>query len=59
VQLQPSQRKDTHQVTNMEGIGTWIEADVGTDCRVSNEALIEPCGDVVNETALSEVAEEL
>jgi hypothetical protein len=43
----------------MEGIGTRIEADVGTDCRVSNEALIEPCGDVVNETALSEVAEEL
>jgi hypothetical protein len=43
----------------MEGIGAGIKADIGANCRVSNKALIEPCGDVVDETALSEVAEEL
>ncbi|MEO0064371.1 MAG: hypothetical protein RLZZ377_797, partial [Chloroflexota bacterium] len=42
----------------MKGIGTWVEADVGANRGVGSEALIEPRGDIMNETALSEVAEE-
>jgi hypothetical protein len=59
VQLQPSKRKDTHEVANMEGIGARIKPDVGADRRVSDKALVQARGDVVDETSLSEVAEEL
>jgi len=59
VQLQPSKRKDTYEVANMEGISTRVKADIGAYCRVSDKALIEACGYVVNETTLGEVAKEL
>jgi len=58
MELESTERKDTHQVANMEGIGTRIEPDVGADGWVSSQSLIEARGDVVHETALSEVAEE-
>jgi hypothetical protein len=43
----------------MQGIGARIEADVGADCRVGDEALIKARRYVVDETPLGEVAEEL
>jgi hypothetical protein len=43
----------------MEGIGARIEADIGTNRGVSDQALIEARGHVMNQTSLSEVAEEL
>jgi peptidoglycan glycosyltransferase len=59
VQLQPSQRKDTHEVPNMERIGARIEADIGADRGVGDEALIKTRRYVVDQTSLGEVAEEL
>jgi len=43
----------------MERIGARIEADIGADRGVSDEALIEARGYVMDQTSLSEVAEEL
>jgi hypothetical protein len=59
MQLESSQRKDTHQVSNMERVGARIEADVGANRRVSNEALVKARGHVMNQTSLGEVTEEL
>ncbi len=43
----------------MKRIGARIEADIGADRGVSDEALIEARGYVMDQTSLSEVAEEL
>ena len=43
MQLQPSKRKDTYEVANMEGISTRVKADIGAYCMVSDKALIEAC----------------
>jgi peptidoglycan glycosyltransferase len=59
VQLEASERKDTHQVSNMKRVGARIKADVSADRRVSDEALIEAYGHVMNETSIGEVTEEL
>ena len=43
----------------MEGVSARIEADIGANHGVSDEALIEARGHVMNQTSLGEVAEEL
>ena len=58
VQLQTSQRKDTHEVADMEGIGTRIEADVGTDRGSGGETLIEARSCVVDEPTIGKVAKQ-
>lgn len=42
----------------MQGVGTWIEANVSADRRVCDEALIESRSRIMDQTSLGKVAEE-
>jgi len=59
MQLKTTERKDTHQMADMERIGARIEADVAADRWIGGEAFVEARGHIVDETSLGEVAEQL
>lgn len=59
MQLQPSERKDAHEVADVERIGARIKSDIGADRLVCHEALVKARSYVMHETSLGKIAEEL